>query len=121
LNEWAKGAQVSENYIVVGHSNPEPLFNVIEKEQLASIPCHDKYTFNPGIGTSQTSLLVRCNGVLFVGSRSLRSQRGLSLYKILEILSVTVFEKKPILEGFSNFSDEITDAEPCIQLNLFDF
>jgi len=45
----------------------------------------------------------------------------LSLYKILQILSVTVFEKTPILEGFSNFSDEITDAEPCIQLNLFDF
>src|SRR6266568_341461 len=45
----------------------------------------------------------------------------LSLYKILQILSVTVFEKTPILEGFSNFSDEITDAKPCIQLNLFDF
>jgi len=45
----------------------------------------------------------------------------LSLYKILQILSVTVFEKTPILEGFSNFSDEITGAEPCIQLNLFDF
>jgi len=45
----------------------------------------------------------------------------LSLYKILQILSVTVFEKTPILEGFSNFSDEITDVEPCIQLNLFDF
>jgi hypothetical protein len=45
----------------------------------------------------------------------------LSLYKILQILSVTVFEKTPILEGFSNFSDEFTDAEPCIQLNLFDF
>src|ERR1700681_42430 len=30
----------------------------------------------------------------------------LSLYKILQILSVTVFEKTPILEGFSNFSDE---------------
>src|SRR2546427_9543561 len=45
----------------------------------------------------------------------------LSLYKILQILSVTVFEKTPILEGFSNFSDEFTDADPCIQLNLFDF
>ncbi len=41
--------------------------------------------------------------------------------KILQILSVTVFEKTPILEGFSNFSDGFTDAEPCIQLNLFDF
>ena len=45
----------------------------------------------------------------------------LSLYKILQILSVTVFEKTPILEGFSNFSDEFPNAEPCIQLSLFDF
>ena len=45
----------------------------------------------------------------------------LSLRKILQILSVTIFEKTPILEGFSNFSDEFTDTEPCIQLNLFDF
>ena len=44
----------------------------------------------------------------------------LSLYKILQILSVTIFEKNPILEGFSNFSDELPGAEPCIQLSLFD-
>jgi hypothetical protein len=45
----------------------------------------------------------------------------LSLYKILQILSVTVFEKTPILEGFSNFSDELPDAESGMQLNPFDF
>ena len=46
---------------------------------------------------------------------------GLSLYKILQILSVTIFEKTPILEGFSNFGDELPDTEPCTQMNLFDF
>lgn len=45
----------------------------------------------------------------------------LSLYKILQILSVTIFEKTPILEGFSNLSDKFLDADPSIQLNLFDF
>jgi hypothetical protein len=45
----------------------------------------------------------------------------LSLYKILQILSVTIFEKTPVLEGFSNFSDESPDNESCMQLNLFDF
>ena len=45
----------------------------------------------------------------------------LSLYKILQILSVTIFEKTPIPEGFSNFTDGFSDAESCIQLNLFDF
>ena len=44
----------------------------------------------------------------------------LSLYKILQILSVTIFEKTPILEGFSNFSDEFPTAEGGIQLSLFD-
>jgi len=44
----------------------------------------------------------------------------LSLYKILQILSVTIFEKTPILEGFSNFSDEFPTVEQCIQLSLFD-
>jgi len=36
------------------------------------------------------------------------------------ILSVTVFEKTPILEGSSNFSDEFPTTEQCIQLSLFD-
>ena len=44
----------------------------------------------------------------------------LSLYKILQILSVTIFEKTPILERFSNFSDEFPTVEQCIQLSLFD-
>jgi len=45
----------------------------------------------------------------------------LSLYKILQILSATVFEKTPILEGSSNFSDEFSATESFMQLNLFDF
>lgn len=45
----------------------------------------------------------------------------LSLYQILEILSVTIFEKTPILEGFSNFNDQSPDVDPGIQLSLFDF
>ncbi len=51
-----------------------------------------------------------------------KKQLGLELspYKILQILSVTIFEKTPILEGFSNFSDEFPNAEPCMQLSLFD-
>jgi hypothetical protein len=43
----------------------------------------------------------------------------LSLYKILQILSITIFEKSPILEGFCNFAELIPDVDPCIQLNLF--
>lgn len=45
----------------------------------------------------------------------------LSLYKILQILSVTIFEKTPILEGFSNFADESEDPNLAKQLKLFEF
>jgi hypothetical protein len=45
----------------------------------------------------------------------------LSLYKILQILSVTIFEKTPILEGFFNFADQTEDLNLGKQLNLFEF
>jgi hypothetical protein len=45
----------------------------------------------------------------------------LSLYKILQILSVTIFEKTPILEGFFNFADETENLNLGKQLNLFEF
>jgi hypothetical protein len=53
----------------------------------------------------------------------LKKQLGLdlSLYKILQILSVTIFEKTPILEGFFNFTEQCQDQNLDKQLNLFDF
>jgi transposase len=44
----------------------------------------------------------------------------LSLYKILQILSVTLFEKTPILQGLFDFSDQSSHADSCKQLQLFD-
>jgi len=44
----------------------------------------------------------------------------LSLYKILQILNVTIFEKSPILLGFSHYHDQIPEPDPWIQMNLFD-
>jgi hypothetical protein len=43
----------------------------------------------------------------------------LSLYKILQILSVTIFEKTPILEGFLSFNEQLPEHDACIQLKLF--
>jgi transposase len=42
-----------------------------------------------------------------------------SLYTILQILSVTLFEKTPILQALSREEDEEQIEESCIQLNLF--
>lgn len=39
----------------------------------------------------------------------------LSLYQILQILSVTVFHKTSILEGFSDFPDVFPGTESCMQ------
>jgi transposase len=51
-----------------------------------------------------------------------KKQLGLeqSLHQILQILDVTIFEKTPILEGFSSLSAASSDEETCIQLSLFD-
>jgi len=51
-----------------------------------------------------------------------KKQLGLeqSLHQILQILDATIFEKNPILEGFSNFSAASSRKETRIQLSLFD-
>ena len=52
-----------------------------------------------------------------------RKRLGLeaSLYQILQILSITLFEKTPILQAFQAF-DSRDDLVNCgNQLNLFDF
>jgi hypothetical protein len=52
-----------------------------------------------------------------------KKQLGLdqSLYQILQILSVTIFEKTPISQGFFNVADETEDLNLANQLNLFAF
>ena len=52
-----------------------------------------------------------------------KKQLGLdqSLYQILQILSVTIFEKTPISKGFFNVADETENMELAKQLNLFEF
>jgi len=43
-----------------------------------------------------------------------------SLYKILQVLSISLFEKTPILEAFAHLDDSTLIADPAIQLQLFD-
>ena len=43
-----------------------------------------------------------------------------SLYTILQILSITLFEKKPILQVFSEHEYSLPDVPDCKQLTLFD-
>jgi hypothetical protein len=43
----------------------------------------------------------------------------LSLHKTLQILSVTIFEKSPILLAFSEYDERVPEPSPYIQLDLF--
>ena len=51
-----------------------------------------------------------------------KKQLGLdqSLYQILQILSVTIFEKTPISQGFFNVADQTENMNLAKQLNLFE-
>jgi hypothetical protein len=52
-----------------------------------------------------------------------KKQFGLdqSLYQILQILSVTIFEKTPISREFFNVADETENMNLAKQMNLFEF
>ena len=68
----------------------------------------------------QTQVWVAFSVYVLVAIVKRRLGLNLSLYKILQILSVTIFEKTQILLGFSDFMEASADADPCIQLSLFD-
>ena len=60
---------------------------------------------------------------VYVLAAIVKKQLGLdqSLYQILQILSVTIFEKTPLSQGFFNIEDRIDDLIFAKQLNLFEF
>jgi hypothetical protein len=41
-----------------------------------------------------------------------------SLHEILQILSLTIFEKSPISLAFSQYNDRMLEPGPCLQLDL---
>jgi len=76
-------------------------------------------------GTSEnavkTQVWVALSVYVLVAVVKKRLGLDLSLYKILQILSVTIFEKTPILEGSLNLADESENLDLGKQLNLFEF
>lgn len=44
----------------------------------------------------------------------------MSLYSFLQVASVTIFEKSPLVDVFSRIDDKELASDPCIQLSLFD-
>ena len=74
-------------------------------------------------GTSQdavkTQIWIAVFVYVFVAIPKKRLDLGLRLYKILQILSVTAFERTPILQVLSVVDDEAQQRDPSMQLNLF--
>jgi hypothetical protein len=74
-------------------------------------------------GTSQnavkTQVWIAISVYVLVAIVKKRLGLDLSMYNILQILDVTLFEKTPILQGSINVDDQLPEERPCIQLNLF--
>jgi len=75
------------------------------------------------LGTSEnavkTQIWVAITVYVLVAMVKKQLQLDLTLYKILQILSINLFEKTPLLSGFSQISDNFEDDDPRMQLNLF--
>ena len=76
-------------------------------------------------GTSENAVksqiwIAACAYVLVAIVKKLLQQEA-SLHTLLQILSVTLFEKMPIQQAFSSIDCHLDNATPCNQLNLFEF
>jgi transposase len=75
-------------------------------------------------GTSEnavkTQVWIAVSVYVLVAIIKKRLKIELSLYTILQILSVTVFEKLPILQIVANSNHKYNDSISCNQLNLFE-
>ena len=74
-------------------------------------------------GTSEnavkTQVWVAISVYVLVAILKKQLRLDLSLHKILQILSVTIFEKSPISLVFSEYNERIPEPDPYIQLDLF--
>ena len=80
---------------------------------------HIQSFFGTSENAVKTQIWVAVTVYVLVAIVKKQSQLDLSLYKILQILSITLFEKTPLLSGFSQVADNFEDTLPRTQLNLF--
>lgn len=75
-------------------------------------------------GTSEnavkTQVWIAVSVYLLVAIVKKQLNLDLSLYKILQIISVTVFEKTPLLQAFETINNINLNSDSCKQLTLFD-
>jgi hypothetical protein len=82
---------------------------------------HVKAFYGTSVNAVKTQVWIALSVYVLVAI--VKKQLGLdqSLYQILQILSVTIFEKTPISQAFFNVTDETENMKLAKQLNLFEF
>lgn len=74
-------------------------------------------------GTSEnavkTQVWVALSTYLLVAVLKKHLNLDLSLHQILQILSISLFEKTPILQGFLEYDRQLPEPDACIQLQMF--
>ena len=80
---------------------------------------HIRSFFGTSENAVKTQIWVAITVYLLVAIIKKQFRLEISLYKILQILSITIFNKTPLLQGFSQVADNFEDADPRTQLNLF--
>ncbi len=68
----------------------------------------------------KTQIWIAISVYLLVAIAKKRLNVNASLYRILQVVSVTVFEKTPLLQALSGLDYQDSDSENSKQLNLFD-
>jgi len=80
---------------------------------------HIRSFFGTSENAVKTQIWVAITVYVLVAIVKKQAPLDLSLYKILQILSITLFEKTPLLSGLSHVADNLDDADSRTQLKLF--
>jgi Transposase DDE domain. len=81
---------------------------------------HIKAFYGTTENAVKTQLWIAISTYVLVAIIKKRLQLDASLYTILQVLSVTLFEKSPLLQVLSDNQNCIDKEQNCNQLNLFD-
>jgi len=79
-----------------------------------------KQFFGTSINSVKTQIWISISVYLLVAILKKRLGLNHSIYEILQILSLTLFDKTPILSLFQRHDDQILLSDPRNQLDLFD-
>ena len=69
---------------------------------------------------SRTQIWTAISAYLLLAIIKKRLGLRADLYRILQVVSLTIFEKTPLLQAFQTIESQLSSEAPGKQLNLFD-